>query len=50
MTTYQLARQIWMANPGLTFEEAMRRAERMTSKKETRELKQVRVMRAEEVR
>lgn len=49
MSTYQVARQIWMANPGLTFEEAMRRAERL-SKKETREVKQVRVVRSEEVR
>lgn len=49
MSTDQVARQIWMANPGLTFEEARKRAERM-SKKETREIKQVRVIRAEEVR
>ena len=49
MTLYQVAKQIWMANPGLTFEEAMRRAERL-SKKETREVKEVRVMRSEEVR
>lgn len=49
MTVYQVAKQIWMANPGLTFEEAMRRAERL-SKKETREVKEVRVLRAEEVR
>lgn len=49
MTLYQVAKQIWMANPGLTFEEAMRRAERL-SKKETREVKEVRVLRAEEVR
>jgi hypothetical protein len=50
MTLYQLARQIWMANPGLTFEEAHRRAEAKMVEKETREIKQVRVVRAEEVR
>lgn len=50
MSLYQVARQIWMAHPGLTFEEAMRRAERIVSQKETREIKQVRVVRAEELR
>ena len=50
MSLYQVARQIWMANPGLTFEEAMRCAERLSSEKETREIKQVRVVRAEELR
>lgn len=49
MNTHQLARQIWVANPGLTFEEAFRRAERL-SKKQTRESKQVRILRVEETR
>lgn len=50
MSVEQLAKQIWVANPGITFEEARERAARMSHKKETRELKQIRVVRAEEVR
>lgn len=49
MTVHQLARQIWMANPGLTFEEARRRAESL-SVKEGREIRQVRILRVEETR
>lgn len=50
MSVEQLAKQIWIANPGITFEEARERAARMQSEKQTRDLKQVRVVRAEEVR
>ena len=50
MSVEQLAKQIWVANPGITFEEARERAARVSRDKQTRDLKQVRIMRAEEVR
>jgi len=50
MNIEQLTRQIWTAQEDLTYEQARRIAEHVVKSQETRDTKQTRVLRAEEVR
>lgn len=50
MNVEQLTREIWYAQADLTYEQARKIAEKLAKTHFTRETKQTRVMRAEEVR